>query len=245
MSNAAPEVQDPADEAPDPLVLLAESRLRLLRELAEIGMELARRSLNTGAPADGESITETGRSRGRDPAEAFAPLSRAIRLTLTLEAKTAAELRDLKAGVVREREEERTRTAKGREAAAAKDAKERAVRVRELVAEAAEFEIADVYEFAQVYHALHERLDEDPAYDDCGVRPLRETVERLCKDLMLSPDWSRWDGEGWIREEGAPKRHRYSIFNQPSARALLDDEDPDQSEAEPRPGLPQNGHQLE
>ena len=246
MSNAAPEPQGPADETPDPLVLLAESRLRLLRELAEIGMELARRSLNTGAPAAGDSITETGRSKGRDPADAFAPLSRAIRLTLALEAKTAAELRDLKAGVVREREEERTRTAERREAAAAKEARERAVKVRELVSEAAEFEIADVYEFAQVYHALHERLDEDPAYDGCGERPLRETVERLCKDLMLSPDWSRWDGGGWIKEEGAPKRHRYSIFNQPSPRALLDDDDiPDESEGEPGIGRLQNGHDLE
>jgi hypothetical protein len=63
---------------------------------------------------------------------------------------------------------------------------------------------------------------------------------------MLSPDWSRWDGEGWTREEGAPRRTRYSIFNQPSAVPLLDDEDdPDESEAEPRPGPPQNGHVLE
>jgi hypothetical protein len=234
MSNAAPQPQGLADD--DPSVVLAESRIRMLRRLAEIGMELAERTLNT----------EAAPAKGRDPAEFYAPISRAIRLTLALEAKTDEELRDLKAGVVRKREKEKKRAARRHEAAAAKEAQERAVKVRELVAEAAEFEIADVYEFAQVYHALRERLDEDPAYDDCGVRPLRETVERLCKDLMLSPDWSRWDGEGWIEQEGAPKRHRYSIFNQPSARALLDDDDiPDQSEAEPRPVLPQNGHQLE
>jgi hypothetical protein len=234
MSNAAPQPQGLADD--DPSVVLAESRIRMLRRLAEIGMELAERTLNT----------EAAPAKGRDPAEFYAPISRAIRLTLALEAKTDEELRDLKAGVVRKREKEKKRAARRHEAAAAKEAQERAVKVRELVAEAAEFEIADVYEFAQVYHALRERLDEDPAYDDCGVRPLRETVERLCKDLMLSPDWSRWEGEGWIKQEGAPKRHRYSIFNQPSARALLDDDDiPDQSEAEPRPVLPQNGHQLE
>jgi len=234
MSNAAPQPQGLADD--DPSVVLAESRIRMLRRLAEIGMELAERTLNT----------EAAPAKGRDPAEFYAPISRAIRLTLALEAKTDEELRDLKAGVVRKREKEKKRAARRHEAAAAKEAQERAVKVRDLVAEAAEFEIADVYEFAQVYHALRERLDEDPAYDDCGVRPLRETVERLCKDLMLSPDWSRWEGEGWIKQEGAPKRHRYSIFNQPSARALLDDDDiPDQSEAEPRPVLPQNGHQLE
>jgi hypothetical protein len=234
MSSATPQ-QSPADEAPDPSVLLAESRLRMLRRLAEIGMELAERTLNT----------QTAAAKGRDPADFYAPLSRAIRLTLALEAKTDEALRDLRAGVVRVREEEHTRTAERREAASAKEVEERAVRVRDLVAEAAEFEIPDVYEFAHVYHALRERLDEDAAYDDCGRRPLRETVERLCKDLMLSPDWSRWDGEGWIKDEAAPRRLRYSIFNQPSARALLDDDDPEESEAEPRPGLQQNGHDLE
>jgi hypothetical protein len=234
MSNAAPQPQGLADD--DPSVVLAESRLRMLRRLAEIGMELAERTLNT----------QTAPAKGRDPADAFAPLSRAIRLTLTLEAKTDEALRDLRAGVVRKREKEKKRAARRHEAAAAKEAREREVKVRELVAEAAEAEIPDVYEFAQRYDALRERLEEDSAYKDLSERPLRETVERLCKDLMISPDWSRWDGEGWTREEGAPKRTRYSVFNQPSALPLLDDEDdPDESEAEPRPGPPQNDHVLE
>ena len=232
MSNAAPQPQGLADD--DPSVVLAESRIRMLRRLAEIGMELAERTLNTQvAPA-----------KGKDPADVFAPLSRAIRLTLALEAKTDEELRDLKAGVVRKRKKEKKRAARRHEAAAAKEAQEREVKARELVAEAAEAEIPDVYEFAQRYDALRERLDEDSAYKDLSQRPLRETVERLCKDLMISPDWSRWDGEGWTRQEGAPKRTRYSIFNQPSALPLLDDDDPDESEAEPRPGR-QNGHNLE
>jgi hypothetical protein len=242
MSNAAPQPQGLADD--DPSVVLAEGRLSLLRELAEIGMKLAR-ALEPCTPAAADDEAETGRSRGRDPADAFARLSRAIRLTLTLEAKTDEALRDLKAGVVRKREKEKKRAAKRHEAAAAKEAEEREVKVRELVAEAAEAEIADVYEFADRYHALRERLDEDSAYRDLGERPLREIVERLCKDLMISPDWSRWDGEGWTREEGRPNRTRYSIFNQPSAVPLLDDDDPEESEAEPRPGLRQPAHQLE
>jgi hypothetical protein len=241
MSNLTPP-PEAADEAPDPSVLLAEGRLGLLRELAEIGMKLVR-AIEPGAPAAADEAA--GASRGRDTADAFARLSRAIRLTLALEAKTDEELRDLRAGVVRKRKKEKKRAAKRREAAAAKDAEEHEERICELVAEAAEAEIADVYEFAPRYFALRERLDNDPAYDDCSGRPVRETVERLCKDLMLSPDWSRWDGEAWIKEEGAPKRHRYSIFNQPSALPLLDDDDPDEPEAEPRPGLPQPAHDLE
>ena len=242
MSHAAPEPQGLADDHPS--VVLAEGRLSLLRELAEIGMKLAR-ALEPCTPAAADDEAETGRSRGRDPADAFARLSRAIRLTLTLEAKTDEALRDLKAGVVRKREKEKKRAAKRHEAAAAKEAEEREVKVRELVAEAAEAEIPDAYEFAGRYFALRERLDEDSAYKDLGERPLRETVERLCKDLMISPDWSRWDGEGWTREAGAPRRTRYSIFNQPSAVPLLDDDDPDESEAEPRPGRLQPAHNLE
>ena len=225
MSNAAPEPQRLADD--DPSVVLAEGRLLLLRELAEIGMKLVR-GLEPG-----------------DSADAFARLSRAIRLTLTLEAKTDEALRDLKAGVVRKRKKEAKRASKSHDADAAKEAEERAEKVRELVAEAAEAEIPDAYEFAGRYLALRERLDEDSAYKDLSERPLREIVERLCKDLMISPDWSRWDGEGWIKEEGAPKRTRYSIFNQPSAAPLLDDDDSEESETEPRPGPLQNGHRLE
>jgi hypothetical protein len=241
MSDPAPQPQGLADD--DPSVVRAEGRLGLLRELAEIGMKLAR-VLEPGAPAAADD--ETGRSKSRDPAEAFARLSRAIRLTLTLEAKTDEALRDLKAGVVRKRKKEAKRAARRHEAAAAKEAEEREVKVRELVAEAAEAEIPDAYEFAGRYFALRERLDEDSAYKDLSERPLREIVERLCKDLMISPDWSRWDGEGWTRQEGAPKRTRYSIFNQPSAVPLLDDEDdPDESEAEPPPRRNQNGHVLE
>jgi hypothetical protein len=240
MSNAAPQQQGLADD--DPSVVRAEGRLRLLRELTEIGMKLAR-GLEPCAPAAADD--ETGRLKGLDPADAFARLSRAIRLTLTLEAKTDEALRDLKAGVVRKRKKEKKRAARRHEAAAAKEAEEREVRVRELVAEAAEAEIPDIFEFAQVYDALRERLDEDSAYQDLSERPLREIVERLCKDLMISPDWSRWDGEGWIKQEGAPKRTRYSIFNQPSALPLLDDDDPEESEAEPPPGPRQNGHVLE
>ena len=69
--------------------------------------------LPPGCPTPGRPgrAAEAGRAKTRDPAEAYAQLSRAVRLTLTLEAKTVAELSDLKAGIVREREEKRARAA--------------------------------------------------------------------------------------------------------------------------------------
>ena len=194
MSNLAPDVSATAEEAPDPSIMRAERRLRLLEELAEICMELARAL---------KPCAQAAETPGKDPAAAFAPLSRAIRLTLALEAKTDEALRDLKAGVVRARED----------------------RVRDLVLNVAERECEDIDDFDNIYEALKERLEEDEAYVDCGDRPLRETVERLCKDLQLTPDWSRWDGEGWIVED-PPARWRCSAFDQPSRKPLLRDDDP-------------------
>jgi len=208
MSKPAPNESATAEEAPDPLIAEAERRLRLLKELTEIGMELAR-ALKPRAEAD-EAAS------GKDPAAAFAPLSRAIRLTLALEARTDEELRDLKAGVVRAREEARAPMSE-------EVRKARKTRIEGLVADVITAEAEDAREFDSLYAALEERLEEDEAYEDCAERPLRETIERLCKDLMLTPDWRRWDGDGWIND-GPPTRPRFSPFHQPSHGPLLDDE---------------------
>ena len=203
MSNPAPNESAPVEEAPDPSIARAERRLRLLEELSEIGMELAR-ALKPGAGAD--EITPA-----KDPAAAFAPLSRAIRLTLALEAKTCQELRDLKAGVVRTRKEEPVHAARRlptenpeasvdaapRPRLSPDQANARKERVFDLVVDVAMAECGDIEAIDRIYRDLKARLSGDEAYRDCPQRPLRETVERLCKDLKLAPDWSQWDGEGW------------------------------------------------
>jgi len=152
--------------------LRAERRLRLLEELADIGMELAR-ALKPHPEAD-----ET--AAGKDPAVAFAPLSRAIRLTLALEAKTDAELC--------------------------------------LVLDLSEAECGDSDRFAE---SLQARLVAQREYRDCRDRPVGETVDRLCRDLGLTPDWTRWDGHRWDADY-APELPRYSPFNDPDARPLLE-----------------------
>jgi hypothetical protein len=207
MSCPAPAPEDLAsfanDEAPDPSVVRAERRLRLLEELTEIGMELAR-ALRPSLPADGAAdeaasegpATEMGRAKGRDPADAFARLSRAVRLTLALEARTDQALRDLKSGIVRVREQERAEAAERAEVAAVHDHLTRQAQVLDLVMSVAEAETEDEGEFENLCEALEERLKEDEAYVDCDKRPLRETVERLCKDLALTPDWSPLDRRG-------------------------------------------------
>jgi hypothetical protein len=227
-----------AESSPDASARRAERRLRLLEEMSEIGMELLR-GLKPSAAADEAADEAADRVKGRDPADAFARLSRAIRLTLTLEAKTDTWLWDLRAGIARMREEEQTQAAKQ----AVIDSEARTERLRNLVARVAEAEIPDIEDLNRLDEALEERLYEDEAYYDCTERPLRETVERLCKDLDLNPDWSRWGDEGWI-VDGPPARPLSSEFHHPSRKPLMVFDHPPPG-AEPRPGRLQPARNLE
>src|SRR5271169_453944 len=87
--------EPPADERPavdeaDHLaaaVLRAERRLRLLQELTDIGMDLTRSLQKRAAAVDALPIADVERDDSpSDTAAAFAKLSRAVRLTLDLEA---------------------------------------------------------------------------------------------------------------------------------------------------------------
>jgi len=223
MSTPAPDETAMAEETLDLSVARAERRLRLLEELSEIGMELAR-ALKPGADADKTTAGDIAAAEvpTKDPAAVFAPLSRAIRLTLALEARTDQDLRDLKAGVSRERQEARAK-------AAERNGEAREEKIRESVLKVAERECENLDALVDLEEALEERLDMDEAYFDRSLRPLRPTVERLCKDLGLTPDWSRWAGEGWAYEE-TPTRPRFSPFHQPSPRPILgNDEAPRQT----------------
>jgi hypothetical protein len=228
MFDSAPTPQDPPANAgaPDPTVVRAEERLAMLRELAEIGMELARALKPGAAPVAAAPDTQ---GKVRDPAAAFAPLSRAIRMTLALEARTDQELRDLKAGIVKGPEHERLQTVDGAQTTAEK-AEAHKCRLGRLVQEAADADptIDTEQAFCDLSEALDERLEHDEAYLECERRPLLETLQRLCADLGIDVDWSRWDGEGWI---GPRIRPVWSVFNTPSRVPLL----PDPGEAQPVP----------
>jgi len=193
-----PEGAAPADAAPDPSILRAERRLRLLAELAEIGMELARAlkpSASEGDPPPAAADEPPGRRR--DPAEAFAGLSRAIRLTVALEAKADQELRDLIAGVATVREEKRARAAGEAREAAERGREEREELIQILVMEAAEDQLASEADRERLDRELEDRLMEDEDFWNDPARPLREVVERFCDYFTLAPDWSRWRGDHW------------------------------------------------
>jgi hypothetical protein len=208
-------------EAPDPAIARAERRLRLLERLTEIGMALAE------GLRDQVMYPEACKTPVEDPADAFARISRAVRLTIALESKTDQELADLKAGVVspareaaRAKADERAKEdARRAERAAEKAREDREERVSDLVLAVAESEAADREEFDGLMDAILERLGNDSAYADIEGPPLREIVERLCKDLDLHPDWSHWTGEGWDQHYHL-LRDRWDEFNQPSRKPI-------------------------
>jgi hypothetical protein len=234
MSDPSAALQDPpADD--DPAVLRAERRLAVLQELTEIGMRLAR-ALDPGAASPGAAPVD---GKGRNPADAFAPLSRAIRLTVALEAKTDQELRDLKAGVVRERTQENEHAAERARLAARKPGHPRVERVRDLVLGLAHAELPDRESLDRLFHVLDGLLEDDDIRDDCIEQPLRDNVESLCEILGLHPDWSRWEGEGWAAGyiQLQPRWHPPCAVSDPPSSKPLPSDDPPQSL--------QNGHDLE
>jgi hypothetical protein len=220
MSESAPAPQDPVApataEAYAVAIADAEWRLQMSRKLAEVAMKRAS-EFDPEAPAT--PAAEMAPARFRDPDAAFATASRVVRLALACHAKASETLLDLKCGIVRARDADEASAPER----AAKFRRAREALVKTLVMNVAEGESENIREVLNFHEALEERLDWDEGYSNFEKRPLRETVERLCKDLCLDPDWSRWDGEGW-KEDDPPARYRFSAFNTPSRKALLDDE---------------------
>ena len=213
----------------------------MLHELAELGMALTRATvrraveeIETPDVSEPEAESEPAKRPAdprRDPAETFATLSRAVRLTLTLESKFDDALTARLAGEIAKCEEARTRAREDAESDPYAPLKAgRKARVRELVRDVADREIPDPEDHDIHIDALEERLLCDEAYDNIDDVPLRDVVERLCRDLKLSPDWRRWTGEGWTPNPPF-YRPRCSLFTGPSRVPILQDtDDPDRLE---------------
>jgi len=184
----------PADSAA--AISHAERRLAMLRRLAELGMKLAEELAGRAVPGGDRPEPK------HDPAESFARISRAVRLTLALEAKFEQDLAALRAG--------------GAPAAPTVDPHPRPPfddpwglkkrdhpsahrnRVRDNVWDVMDHEIDDIYQAQESLDDLHERLTDGERYDSLLYRPLRESVAAICQDLGLTPDWSRWTDDGFL-----------------------------------------------
>jgi hypothetical protein len=218
-------------EATDTAVLRAERRLRMLENLAQLEMELAealqRQAIAAADPTppaepDLASASVPGaapRQTADDLSAAFARIARSLRLTLALQARAEEQLRALLAGEAAKVEVRRAEASRRATEEARARSEHHRNEVERLVCEAAEREAEDEQALKSVLEALEERLADDEAYWDLDQIPLPEAVERLCADLELTPDWSRWQGEGWTPRPPF-SRSRFSVWSRPSRTPL-------------------------
>ena len=184
---------------------------RLFDELADLGMERVE-----ALPGKGEGplhrVVQTAERLFRAVRMAVVAamgLDRILAGLADLRARSAA---DIAAARVRARAKADEDTA-ARERAE-KRAEERAVARREAgeaenrerVNDSAERPKSAPRDRDPLVEALDKRLAAvDPAIVDFDDLQLRETVLRICADLGVTPDWSRWEAGHWATPDTTPK----------------------------------------
>jgi hypothetical protein len=171
---------------------LIERQLWVLGRLAEAGLNLALAIERQGtAERTAERTAEDAAQVVQgDVALAYGRVSRAVRLTVALQARTLQDLQALDEVAARRRD-----AARG---AAARERKDHVQRIVERLIEA---EAASEAEADRLADEAAERLDHDDIYGDLTARPAGEIIALVCRDLGLSPDWSRLAEEAWAQAE--------------------------------------------
>ena len=185
-----------------PAIERGERYLRLLAELAEIGMTLAR---SPGALA-GERIEQAkspngALARGEDPAAAFNKISQTVRRTIDLEARLADLLDVRRSGLTAARSARRSALARSQKTA-----------VDKAIDAALSDAFVDVHleheagELEEVLASAERLRSEFEEFRDYVERPAGETVARLCAILRLDPTCCVKDGGTWMI-----RRSRYTF----------------------------------
>jgi hypothetical protein len=209
-SSAGPAPNDPFLDRPEADLAW---KLPMLRELAELGMDMARdvraRAVAEPKPEPAPDRPATADGRINEPAKAdgetdslaraFARLSRSVRMTLALHTKLIEDYR---------RSDEERAAERTRRAAAARDAHrdtqmDKVTRVAEATIDAETGE--DWNEREDLHDKLSECLKDFDDYADLGNRSIGEIIARICRDLGLKPDWRRWVDASWAKQEIAEK----------------------------------------
>ena len=185
----------------DDAIAKAEWWLRLLEELAESGVVMTT-ELAAAVKAGSLSVHVVA----DDYATIAAAVRQAIALSMQLEQAlrglnalrqcTLDEIAAAKAKAFAQTQVDAAAREKARAAAKARR-EARKEQVRELVMEVIDSEATDREDHENLSLALNQRLSFDPAYTDIDSLPLRETVLRICRDLTITPDWSRWEAGRW------------------------------------------------
>jgi hypothetical protein len=188
------ELVDPAC-APDAAAgALLDRQLRMLGELAEIGLEIAR-ALEGQAKGTGPKLTDG------DIAHAYSRVSRAVRQAILLQSRLLGDAETRRAAVKAETDKVRQERQDNRKAA-----------ISFTIERIAEAQHDDTDEVDRLTEEADDRLDDEGFLGDVLDRPVSEIIAQICKHLGLDPDWPRLAEEAWAKEEtasgavGAPLR---------------------------------------
>jgi hypothetical protein len=160
---------------------MLERQLEVLGRLAEVGLQVA-------LAAERQAQADPDAAALQSIALAYSRVSRAVRLTLTLQAKLAKELQD-----AAETEAE--------EAQVLEPAYRRKFRVERIVERLIKAEHDNDEDIDRLTGEAGERLDDEDLYGDILSKPLGEIVALICKDLGLNPDWAKLAEQHWARAE--------------------------------------------
>jgi hypothetical protein len=209
-----------------------ERQLAVLGRLAEAGLSLAI-DIERQATAQGPAKLAPG-----EAALAYARVSRAVRLTLALQSKVIQQIQSQDEVASRYR-------AGDRQEARARDTARKG-RIQRLVERVIGEEIADDDRAERLADEAGERLEHDDIYGDLRRYSPGEIVARVCRDLGLAPDWSRWAQEAWTQEaapadpEPADRSPALAIRRggdpSPSPRPVPAKTGPPRLESRPSPG---------
>jgi hypothetical protein len=178
-------------------VARANNRIAYLDEIAELAMELARAQQRKTLAQIQAPPEEAGEARERDAATGFINAARAVRVTLLLQARLQAGLnvRRLELG----QERKARKFSEGIASAQANSAKADAM--ADIVADVIETEAGDRADVLRLAQTGRETVQLDWYEADYDEMPVSAVVAKVCKDLGVTVDWSRWGDEDWAVEE--------------------------------------------
>jgi hypothetical protein len=170
---------------------LLEEQVRMLGELAAMGMTLSRAIIRQATEPDAQAVIQG------DVALAFDRVTLAVRRTYALRARLIAEMEDREAAAAR-RALQAAQDQDDLDEAAETVSRER---VKRIVRRAIETDRQGDRDAERLCEDAEERLEDSDIYGDMADRPFSEIVAQICQDLGVTPDWSRMAQEAWAREE--------------------------------------------
>jgi hypothetical protein len=167
----------------------------LAQEARDVAGLLARRIMAVDAD-DGLTAVEAMPVLDR-LARAHGRASRAVRLTLMLQARL---MKDLEAWDRQAAQGTARAVSEGRFAREERAEQQRG-QVERVIERVADQQRGDAWEIERLVAEASERLDREDVYGDILSKPVSEWVDLICRDLGLDPDWPRLSQEAWAVEE--------------------------------------------